>query len=60
MTLELLKISKNVKKKKRVNLTPLKLETSAFPRTLLEHKQGSHRPKKEVNAIEKSIYNTYI
>ena len=59
MTLELLKISKNVKKK-RVNLTPLKLETSAFPRTLLEHKQGSHRPKKEVNAIEKSIYNTYI
>ena len=59
MTLELLKISKNIKKKK-VNLTPLKLETSAFPRTLLENKQGSHRPKKEVNAIEKSIYNTYI
>lgn len=59
MTLELLKISKNIKKK-RVNLTPLKLETSAFPRTLLEHKQGSHRPKKEVNAIEKSIYYTHI
>lgn len=50
-------MSKNIKKE-RVNLTPLKLETSALPRTLLKNKQGSHRPKKEVNAIEKSVYNT--
>ena len=40
MTLELLRISKDTKKE-TINLTPLKLETSALQRTLWKEKRKS-------------------